>query len=41
VDDHTRAPQLFGGLSMFGAHKMAEYIPLLEGLVDGTATAQI
>ena len=32
--DHVLAPHRFGGLSQFGAHAMANYLPLLQTLVE-------
>jgi hypothetical protein len=42
LSDHVSAPRVLGGLSMFVAHQMAGYVPLLQGLVDeadGAASA--
>jgi len=37
--DHVRAPQMYGGLSQFGAHGMAKYLPLLRSLVETDAAS--
>jgi hypothetical protein len=39
LSDHIDAPRVLGGLSMFVAHKMAGYVPLLQALVDDADAA--